>query len=101
MRKSEKERHNTYTHTHTQREKVEQERTTEAIFLNSDYIANFQGEKAESARLAVELQQARQRLLQINLLLQVLSLRFYGLADTFARFFCNPHALVGAQGLVH
>jgi hypothetical protein len=38
----------------------EQARATEVIFLNSDYIANVQGERAESARLAFELQQARQ-----------------------------------------
>ncbi len=36
----------------------EQARSTE-VFLNSDYIANVQGERAESARLAFELQQAR------------------------------------------
>ena len=68
---SEKERereiHNTYRHTHTHRERAEQERTTEAIFLNSDYISNLQGERGESARLALELQEAR----QMNLLLQV------------------------------
>ncbi len=38
----------------------EQARATEVIFLNSDYIANVQGQRAESARLAFELQQARQ-----------------------------------------
>jgi hypothetical protein len=36
----------------------------------SDYIANVQGEKAESARLLVELQQAEE---QMNALTQVLS----------------------------
>ncbi len=74
MRKRERERDTTYRHTHTKREREEQERTNEAIFFNSDYIANLQGERAESARLAFELQEARKRLLQINLLLQVLSL---------------------------
>jgi hypothetical protein len=53
--------------TQTEREREEQEHTIEPIFFNSDYIANFQVEKAESARLAFELQQAR----QINLPLQV------------------------------
>jgi hypothetical protein len=37
----------------------EQARATEVFFFNSDYIANVQGERAESARLAFELQQAR------------------------------------------
>ena len=65
LRKKERERNNTDRHTHKEREK--QERTTEAMFLSSDHIANFQGERAESAQL-------RSRLLQINVLLQVLPL---------------------------
>ncbi len=63
MRKKESERDNTYRHGHTHREREKQERTTEAIFLNSDGMANLQGEKAESARLALELQEARQIIL--------------------------------------
>jgi hypothetical protein len=58
------------------------------MFLNSDYIANFQAERADSAQLALELQQARQINVQLadlqrqqidqarqqsNALLQVLS----------------------------
>ena len=70
MRKKESERDNTYRHGHTHREREKQERTTEAIFLNSDGMAYLQGERAESARLALELQQARQmnQLLQVSLL---------------------------------
>ncbi len=70
MRTKEGERDNTYRHGHNHREREKQERTTEAIFLNSDSMANLQGEKAESARLALELQQARQiiLLLQVSLL---------------------------------
>jgi ABC-type transport system involved in Fe-S cluster assembly fused permease/ATPase subunit len=59
----ERERNDTCTHEHTH---------AHNIFLNSDGIANFQGERAESARLAMELQQAR----EIILLLQV-SLRWH------------------------
>ena len=73
MRKKEREIDNTYRHTHTHKERVKHERT-KAIFLNSDCIANFQGERAESARLALELQEAR----EIILLLQV-SLRWHSL----------------------
>jgi hypothetical protein len=67
VRKREREGDTTYRHTHTHKEREKQERTTEAIFFNSDYISNLQGERAESARLALELQEAR----QMNLLLQV------------------------------
>ena len=74
MSEKERETYHLHTHTHTHNDSEEQERTNEAMFFNSDYIANLQGERAESARLAFELQEARKRLLQINLLLQVLSL---------------------------
>ena len=67
MRKRERERDRKKRERDTHKEREEQERTTEALFFNSDYISNLQGERAESARLAFELQEAR----QIILLLQV------------------------------
>ena len=69
MRKRERERDRKKRERDTHKEREEQERTTEALFFNSDYISNLQGERAESgeSRLAFELQEAR----QIILLLQV------------------------------
>ena len=78
----------------TQKEREEQERTTEAIFFNSDCMANLQGERGESGRLALELQQAR----EIILLLQV-SLRWHSVRPNtlVVKASCSsfrPHALV-------
>ena len=94
MRKRKRESHNTYRQREREREREEQQRTTQTILLKSDYIANFQVEKAESARLALELQQAR----LINLLLQVSllwhSVRPHALIVKASCSSFRPHALV-------
>jgi hypothetical protein len=94
VRTKESERDNTYRHGHTHTQREKQERTTEAMFLNSDCMANLQGERAESAQLALELQQAR----EIILLLQV-SLRWHSVRPNtlVVKASCSsfrPHALV-------
>ncbi len=94
MIKKESGRDNTYRHRHTHREREKQERTTEAIFLNSDGMANLQGEKAESGRLALELEQARQIILLLQVSLRWHSVRPNTLVVEASCSSLRPHALV-------